>query len=212
MFFATPTVWKNGLKDHDYRLPRKTSASNNNAFVSLAIMLIIVVAHIQAFTPSLLFHSKSSSKAKVNPLFSSSTNSNTNSHNSGTTTPTPNTSTTNSPTLQSGYDTTDGYERFLYSKKQKMKNQRQDMSLRRKIIENDDDDGYENMMKKGKHRPLVQKMLLTPFKIGMKVTKMIWRDVPEPGTLILVRHGESEWNVNKTFTVRGGNKYGDTKC
>ena len=57
------------------------------------------------------------------------------------------------------------------------------------------------MMKKKKHRPFVQKLLLTPFKIGMKVTKLIWRDVPEPGTLILVRHGESEWNVNKTFTV-----------
>ena len=40
--------------------------------------------------------------------------------------------------LQSGYDTIDGYERFLFSKKQLKKNKQKDMSLRRKINANND--------------------------------------------------------------------------
>jgi 2,3-bisphosphoglycerate-dependent phosphoglycerate mutase len=138
--------------------------------------------------------------------------------------------------LQSGYDTIDGYERFLYSKKQRKKNEQKDISFRRKIIANnnvvngpninndagdvaagaagtaystnsgnrddddDDDDGYTKMMQTNKRRPLYKKVLMAPFQVGMKIGKTIMRDVPEPGTLILVRHGESEWNANKTFT------------
>ena len=126
--------------------------------------------------------------------------------------------------LQSGYDTTDGYESFLYTEKQRKKNKQKDNSLRRKInaigklpdydggttasasnevegSDEEDEDGYGAMMKKKKQRPFLQKVLMAPFKFGMRVTKTILRDVPEPGTLILVRHGESEWNANKTFTV-----------
>lgn len=110
--------------------------------------------------------------------------------------------------LQSGYDTIDGYERFLYSEKQKKKNKEKDNSLRKKIISaannadgDGEDDGYSDMMKKKKQRPLVKKILMAPFQVGMAITKRIKKNVPEPGTLILVRHGESEWNANKTFTV-----------
>ena len=136
----------------------------------------------------------------------------------------------NEKDLKSGYDTTDGYERFLYSKKQKKKNKQREHLLRRKIIavsnnenrynnvqqvgggsgingkngkynKEEDEDGYKDMMKKTTKRPFVQHVLMAPFRLGMMVTKRIAKSVPEPGTLILVRHGESEWNANKTFTV-----------
>ena len=153
--------------------------------------------------------------------------------------------------LQSGYDTIDGYERFLYSKKQRKKNKQKDISFRRKINANndiyreqyymsnsfvydddnsdsdsierentavigkmkingskskkyrhdEDEDGYRDMMKKKKERPFIKRLFMAPFQIGVKVTKKLMNKVPEPGTLILVRHGESEWNANKTFTV-----------
>lgn len=152
--------------------------------------------------------------------------------------------------LQSGYDTIDGYERFLYSKKQRKKNKQKDISFRRKINANnnfyrekyymsnsfiydddnsdgdsierentsvisnrkinvskskkyghdDDEDGYRDMMKKKKERPFIKRLFMAPIQIGVKVTKKLMNKVPEPGTLILVRHGESEWNANKTFT------------
>ncbi len=109
--------------------------------------------------------------------------------------------------LQSGYDTIDGYERFLYSKKQKKINEQKDLLLRKRInatnnkydiFHDNEDDGYTDMMKK--KRPFVQQLFFAPLKLAMKVTSKVMNKVPEPGTLILVRHGESEWNANKTFT------------
>ena len=39
-----------------------------------------------------------------------------------------------------------------------------------------------------------KKNLLKPFRVVFR------RKNTQPGTLILVRHGESEWNRNETFT------------
>eukprot|EP00339_Tiarina_fusa_P008717 CAMPEP_0117081632 /NCGR_PEP_ID=MMETSP0472-20121206/57510_1 /TAXON_ID=693140 ORGANISM="Tiarina fusus, Strain LIS" /NCGR_SAMPLE_ID=MMETSP0472 /ASSEMBLY_ACC=CAM_ASM_000603 /LENGTH=851 /DNA_ID=CAMNT_0004809591 /DNA_START=87 /DNA_END=2643 /DNA_ORIENTATION=+ len=58
-----------------------------------------------------------------------------------------------------------------------------------------DEDGYVDL--KGENRPFVERILRAPFKA---VSKLGGRKVREPGTLILVRHGESNWNKNKTFT------------
>ena len=57
------------------------------------------------------------------------------------------------------------------------------------------------MMKKKKERPFIKRLFMAPLQIGVQVTKKLMNKIPEPGTLILVRHGESEWNANKTFTV-----------
>lgn len=84
--------------------------------------------------------------------------------------------------LQSGYDTTDGYDSFLISPKKKRRNQR----LSRKIKEEMDEDGYVSMMEGSK--PMWQKVLLFPWKVGSRAFKQMTGRIPEPGTLILVRH------------------------
>lgn len=56
----------------------------------------------------------------------------------------------------------------------------------------DDEDGYKEM--RNKKRPL----WVRPLKLAKSV--LFPKPPLEPGTLILVRHGESLWNANKTFT------------
>jgi 2,3-bisphosphoglycerate-dependent phosphoglycerate mutase len=101
--------------------------------------------------------------------------------------------------LKSGYDTDDGYARFLYSSKRKQRNKKRVNQLQR-IIE-EDEDGYQRMSELAeKGIPLWQNILMKPFQIGYRGVKRVIHGKKEPGTLILVRHGESEWNANKTFT------------
>ena len=58
----------------------------------------------------------------------------------------------------------------------------------------EDEDGYAQMMTK--KRSILRKAIKFPFRLIKRIV-----DPPgEPGTLILVRHGESIWNANKTFT------------
>jgi hypothetical protein len=64
---------------------------------------------------------------------------------------------------------------------------------------NDLDEGdYADLMKRGKHRSFWKKA----FKFSSNAAKYIVSSgaTKEPGTLFLVRHGESTWNRNKTFT------------
>jgi 2,3-bisphosphoglycerate-dependent phosphoglycerate mutase len=102
---------------------------------------------------------------------------------------------------QSGYDTSAEYERFLSSKKKKKMQKLLRWRKRRKNKE-EDEDGYAAMMKRSQPwwkstviSPLVRRtanFLLSPTS-SSRINKQV-------GKLILIRHGESEWNKNKTFT------------
>jgi len=96
-----------------------------------------------------------------------------------------------------GYSMTSGYSRFL--DKDKTKSSWLSRMMKKKAKEEDDmnEDGYADMQQRGRNRPLLQKTLRLPFRAAKKILS---RGAVEPGTLILVRHGESEWNKNKTFT------------
>mmetsp|Transcript_25257 Transcript_25257/g.69632 ORF Transcript_25257/g.69632 Transcript_25257/m.69632 type:complete len:842 (-) Transcript_25257:78-2603(-) len=98
-----------------------------------------------------------------------------------------------------GYSMTSGYSPFLD----------QDSSPRwlRKIIGKDsgtysssedmDEDGYAEMQRDRRNQPLLKRVA----KFSLKAVKrVVSKDNKQPGTLILVRHGESSWNKNKTFT------------
>lgn len=86
---------------------------------------------------------------------------------------------------ESGYKS-EGYSRSL---------ERNKYGKKLSAMEDQDEDGYGAMFGK-KKRVFWKNMLYLPVKIAKKVVKK----TPEPGTLILVRHGESKWNANKTFT------------
>ena len=94
-----------------------------------------------------------------------------------------------------GYSIDSGYSRFLYTKEQKKRVRK----LRRRTKNNNKDDlnedGYADMQ--GRNKSFFQKVVRLPFKAAKKIFR---KNTVEPGTLILVRHGESEWNKNKTFT------------
>lgn len=65
----------------------------------------------------------------------------------------------------------------------------------------ENEDGWSDMRRvKG-----WKKAAKLPFKLMNKV--LFNKPIQEPGTLILVRHGESTWNANKTFT--GWSDYSD---
>ena len=98
---------------------------------------------------------------------------------------------------RNGYSMTSGYSRFLYTQEEKPNWW---TKIRRKKKRSDADmneDGYADMQQRGHNRSFLQKVVRLPFKTAKKI---IAKDNQEPGTLILVRHGESEWNKNKTFT------------
>ena len=96
-----------------------------------------------------------------------------------------------------GYSMTSGYGRFLYTKEDKSTPRwlTRIYDRRNKLKLDMDEDGYADMQQHP--RSLWKKVLRLPFRVAKKVLS---RDTKDPGTLILVRHGESEWNKNKTFT------------
>jgi hypothetical protein len=64
-----------------------------------------------------------------------------------------------------------------------------------------DEDGYWGMLGRNSKRELISRW----FQNLVNLPKGLWRGDGvgrgvKPGTLILVRHGESLWNANKTFT------------
>jgi hypothetical protein len=84
----------------------------------------------------------------------------------------------NEPT---GYSTDSGYSQFLTRQERKKR--------KRELEMEQNEDGYEGYAKKSLFRRLA----------GSPLWKRTRRQ-GEPGTLILVRHGESTWNANQTFT------------
>jgi 2,3-bisphosphoglycerate-dependent phosphoglycerate mutase len=90
---------------------------------------------------------------------------------------------TTTTTNFNGYSMTSGYSRFL---DEKGGCNRDDMN----------EDGYADMMKSDES--FWKRAIRLPIKIGKKILSR--GETTEPGTLILVRHGESLWNRNKTFT------------
>jgi len=64
--------------------------------------------------------------------------------------------------------------------------------------DDDDEDGWLEMSRRDEKQSIWTKFARFPFKV---VNRALFPKPPvEPGTLILVRHGESLWNANKTFT------------
>lgn len=99
------------------------------------------------------------------------------------------TMTTSTTTLgRSGY-TTEGYSQFL------QKRFAERMMERAERIKEDQEDGWGDLF--DKRRSFLRKLVKFPFRIAKRV---LLEKPREPGTLILVRHGESLWNANKTFT------------
>jgi 2,3-bisphosphoglycerate-dependent phosphoglycerate mutase len=83
-----------------------------------------------------------------------------------------------------GYSMTSGYSAFL----DKNDKNRDDLY----------EDGYADLMKRGKYRSFWKKAIKFPINAAKSIISR--GATKEPGTLILVRHGESTWNRNKTFT------------
>jgi len=67
-------------------------------------------------------------------------------------------------------------------------------SMKEKVEDDDDEDGWIEMSEKDLKKSLWTRLAKVPFKLVFPKPPV------EPGTLILVRHGESLWNANKTFT------------
>jgi 2,3-bisphosphoglycerate-dependent phosphoglycerate mutase len=96
------------------------------------------------------------------------------------------------PIGESGYTTERGYSRFLRT----TISQKWDAWwMEQKVLRQDSmEDGYAELM--DKRRSLLGRLLKLPYRVG----RSILRRPKDPGTLILIRHGESEWNANQTFT------------
>eukprot|EP00531_Pseudo-nitzschia_arenysensis_P006022 CAMPEP_0116121460 /NCGR_PEP_ID=MMETSP0329-20121206/3708_1 /TAXON_ID=697910 /ORGANISM="Pseudo-nitzschia arenysensis, Strain B593" /LENGTH=860 /DNA_ID=CAMNT_0003615273 /DNA_START=116 /DNA_END=2698 /DNA_ORIENTATION=+ len=98
---------------------------------------------------------------------------------------------------RNGYSMTSGYSRFLYTREEKPSWWTKMRRNKQKNRLDMNEDGYADMQQRERNRSILQKVLRLPFKTAKRVLS---RSTQEPGTLILVRHGESEWNKNKTFT------------
>ena len=100
---------------------------------------------------------------------------------------------------RNGYSMTSGYSRFLYTQEEKPTWWGSKRKKRKQLQAMDEmnEDGYGDMQRRERNRSIFQKVLRLPFRTAKKILQ---QDTKEPGTLILVRHGESEWNKNKTFT------------
>lgn len=83
---------------------------------------------------------------------------------------------------RTGYSSDSGYSQFLTRREQRDRKRQQ---LQQE--QNEDGYGLDNQ------KSLFKKMLQSP-------KKALFQRRQEPGTLILVRHGESTWNRNQTFT------------
>mmetsp|Transcript_2733 Transcript_2733/g.4968 ORF Transcript_2733/g.4968 Transcript_2733/m.4968 type:complete len:662 (-) Transcript_2733:4412-6397(-) len=87
----------------------------------------------------------------------------------------------------SGYSISGAYSRSLLGEKERKR-----MERKKKAYELErNEDGYADMFR---NKKLWRRM----FRVAKRI--LVGPRTPNPGTLILVRHGESLWNANKTFT------------
>ena len=118
-------------------------------------------------------------------------------------------------TIKNGYSgTTSGYSPFLdkesyistpkwFQPTKKFFHRRNERKVLRESKLNEmNEDGYGEMRRSSigtvnSKRSYIKRVIKKPYR---KLKKLITKDTTEPGTLILVRHGESIWNKNKTFT------------
>jgi len=124
-----------------------------------------------------------------------------------------------------GYSMTSGsseYSRYLYGQN-RMKSKlnfgidstknliRRKMKQKKKKTAMDtndmNEDGYNEMRRPSKSNiydrkmsPMLKRVVKKPIKVLKKIISKQRETQITPGTLILVRHGESTWNKNKTFT------------
>jgi 2,3-bisphosphoglycerate-dependent phosphoglycerate mutase len=96
-----------------------------------------------------------------------------------------------------GYTMPEGNSRYSAGLRERGKPFERLLQQRFQPVKSDeeDEDGWSSMRKK--KRVWWKHILRAPYKV---VKKVLEPAVTEPGTLILVRHGESLWNANKTFT------------
>lgn len=100
-----------------------------------------------------------------------------------------------------GFTNAEEYSPVLVKKMKRTKRRTNRQKLTNRILNHqrkssDDEDGYQDLMRPVK--PLVRRAMRAPFKF---VKRIAFPEISKtPGTLILVRHGESLWNYNKTFT------------
>ena len=92
---------------------------------------------------------------------------------------------------RSGYTTDLGYNQFLRKRLLPVERLKEQREQRRK---DSMEDGYEDMFEK--RRTPLRRILKMPHLLYKRMT----RTPVDPGTLILIRHGESLWNANQTFT------------
>jgi Histidine phosphatase superfamily (branch 1) len=96
---------------------------------------------------------------------------------------------------RSGYATELGYDQFL--RKRLLERIEKRLLEREQRRKDNMEDGYQDMMvENSKQRSLLRRVVKFPFSVAKKLL----RKPIEPGTLILIRHGESIWNANQTFT------------
>jgi 2,3-bisphosphoglycerate-dependent phosphoglycerate mutase len=93
-----------------------------------------------------------------------------------------------------GYSMPAGQSPYQNSLEEKGKIMQSLFGPRPLVLEKDDDDGYSEMKRETTKRSL----WLRPLELAKRV--LFPKQPLEPGTLILVRHGETTWNANKTFT------------
>ena len=124
-----------------------------------------------------------------------------------------------------GYSMTSGsseYSRYLYGQNRMKKKLNFGIDSTKKLLRNKmtqkkkkramdtqdmNEDGYIQMRRPSKSNiydrkmsPMVKRVIKKPITVLKKIISKQRDAHIQPGTLILVRHGESTWNKNKTFT------------
>mmetsp|Transcript_3745 Transcript_3745/g.4312 ORF Transcript_3745/g.4312 Transcript_3745/m.4312 type:complete len:852 (+) Transcript_3745:42-2597(+) len=93
------------------------------------------------------------------------------------------------PPKKSGYTTDVTYSSYLRSKEEFLGQWKERAQMRKEFLE----DGYADLC--GKPTPFYKKILRYPYRLFQRMYRP-----KDPGTLILIRHGQSLWNANQTFT------------